>query len=203
MPSDQALVRAILLGDQTAAEALLVRHLDVLRRDARRHEWQLPDGMEVKDALQEFFLKVCAHDFRALAQWQGLTDPAEPSIAPYFRSILRNLLTDLGRTRGPEAGEDDDEAIDALPDDGPGPDDLASRDQWRTALALCIGTTLDARERKVIALKLADHSHEEVATTLAITVANSRVLLNRATRRLKACLAARLRNAGADEAVWE
>ena len=91
MPSDQALVRAILLGDQKAAEALLVRHLDVLRRDARRHDWQLPDGTDVEDALQEFFIKVCANNFRALAQWQGLTDPAEPSIAPYFRSILRDL----------------------------------------------------------------------------------------------------------------
>jgi RNA polymerase sigma factor (sigma-70 family) len=204
MQSDQDLVRATLLGDRKAAEVLLMRHLAVLRRDAHDRDWQLPEGMDVDDALQAFFEKVCANDFRALVQWQGLDDPAGPSIAPCFRSILRNLMTDLGRTRQGEPLDDGfEDEVERLLDDGESPEDIASRDQWRAALALCIGTTLDARERKVIALKLADRSHEEVAAALAITVANSRVLLNRAMKRLKGCLAARLRNAGAGAAVWE
>jgi RNA polymerase sigma factor (sigma-70 family) len=207
MSSDQDLVRATLLGDRKAPEALLLRHLAVLRRDAHDRDWQLPEGMDVDDALQAFFEKVCANDFRALVQWQGLDDPAGPSIAPYFRSILRNLMTDLGRQRQAEPRhdwpDDEPEPFEEIEGETERPDDAVASAQLRAAIAACIATTLKPTQQKVIALHLDDRPHREIAERLGLSVANSRVILNRALEALARCLKARLRNAGAGAAVWE
>jgi RNA polymerase sigma factor (sigma-70 family) len=204
--SDHDLVRAALLGDTRCAEGLLLRYEEALRQEIRAGAWQLRNSVDADDMLQAFFVRVCEKGFRALAQWHGLTDPGITSIEPYFRQIMRNLLRDEGRRRRaiPEDPDDvDDGRESAQVDQGEGPEEIAATRELRLAMAQCIATALNPRQRQVIALHLEDREHAEIAATLGVTEGNSRVLLKRALDALKRCMTARLRNADPARAVRE
>jgi RNA polymerase sigma factor (sigma-70 family) len=201
MPTDQELVRAALLGHRSAVEQLFLRHEPALRRVIHAGAWQLPADMDAEDVLQSFYERVCARGLRALTTWQGLSGPPDAGIEPYFATIVRNLLVDAGRKKLARQPEEPDDGHDEHPDPDPTPDEAGDTATRRAALAQCIASALSPQQRQVIALYLEDRPHAEIATELGISVANSRVLVNRGLAALRACMDKRLRNVRPDGAV--
>lgn len=205
MATDQEIAREILAngpGANTVAGQLLLHHTAGLRRHVMARG--LPPGILLDDVLQDFYFKICRNGFRALAQWQGLTDPGVVSIFPYFCRILDNAVVDAVRRQGRRrevelpGGELHDPE-----DPSPGPGHEVADRQLREALRYCLEFALSETERAVARRYVAGQSHAEIAAALGIEPGNSRVRLHRALQALKRCIESRERNVPGRRGVVE
>ena len=201
---EQALVRALRAGDESAFEALVSAHGPMLMRLALMH---VPSRAVAEEVVQETWLAV----LNGIDRFQERS-----SLKTWITSILLNKA----RTRGERerrvlpfaalrrrADEGRDEP--AVPSrrfqgrrgEQPGawarppvewsqPDELLQSDETRRVLLEAIAA-LPARQREVIALRdISGWSAEEVRNALELSETNQRVLLHRARSRVRAALEA-------------
>jgi len=177
-PSAQALEQLVARsaqGDRAAFrelyQATSAKLYGVALRILRREDW-------AEEVLQECYVNVWRHapDYRP-----GLAAPMT-----WMTSIVRNRCLDWLRRPNPEPL--DDEAVQSIESDNPGP--LAVLEQGRdsAALARCL-RGLEARQRQAIALAFFDGlSHAELARHLREPLGTVKTWVRRGLARLKGCL---------------
>jgi RNA polymerase sigma-70 factor (ECF subfamily) len=171
----EALVARSAQGDRAAFrelyQATSAKLYGVALRILRREDW-------AEDVLQECYVNVWRHapDYRP-----GLAAPMT-----WMTSIVRNRCLDWLRRPNPEPL--DDEAVQNIESDNPGP--LAVLEQGRdsAALARCL-RGLEARQRQAIALAFFDGlSHAELARHLREPLGTVKTWVRRGLARLRSCL---------------
>lgn len=170
---DGALVAAIAAGDQSAARALLDRHLNRLLNVAYRLLGNRDDAEEV---VQDVFLKVWTH----AAKWE----PGRAKFETWMHRVAINLCYDRLRRRK-------ETQVDELPeqaDDRAGPAQVLQDNQ----IALQVRAAMDELpERQKAALTLCHlqgFSNIEAAQIMEISIEAVESLLARARRGLKSKL---------------
>ena len=158
------------------------------RRASRIAYHFLRDGSEADEAVQDAFLKVFSHisSFRDDLPFEV-----------WFTRILINGCLDRQKARRrrarwlapvPEQPYDERPGLEALPDDGPTPEELLLRREQRRHLAAAIGT-LRGRQRTAFLLCHVDgRSPREVGALTGMNESTVRVHLFRAVRKLRALL---------------
>ena len=176
-PPDDQLLRAFLVGDDEAFEALWRRHHEVVHAVVRR---LAADPEDARDLVQRAFLRALGAARRTAAR-RG-ADPID------FRAWLlriavnlsKNLLRDRRRWR---AGPLEEAA--GAPADAPAADEALLRRE-REGLVREAVARLPRRQRQVIALRVdAGLAFAEVARVLGITENAAKVHFHHATRRLR------------------
>jgi RNA polymerase sigma-70 factor, ECF subfamily len=177
-PSAQALellVARSAQGDRAAFgelyQATSAKLYGVALRILRREDW-------AEEVLQECYVSLWRHapDYR----------PALAAPMTWMTSIVRNRCLDWLRRPHPEPL--DDEAVQSIESDNPGP--LAVLEQGRdsAALARCL-RGLEARQRQAIALAFFDGlSHAELARHLREPLGTVKTWVRRGLARLRSCL---------------
>jgi RNA polymerase sigma-70 factor, ECF subfamily len=171
---DQLLARSA-LGDRAAFCALYraaaPKLLGVALRILRREDW-------AEEVLQECYVSIWTHapDYR----------PALAAPMTWMTSIVRNRCLDWLRRPNPEPLED--EALEALASDNPGPLAELERGRDHAALARCL-RGLEAKQRQAIALAFFDGlSHAELAQHLREPLGTVKTWVRRGLARLRSCL---------------
>ncbi len=172
--SDGDLVRRVQVGDLTAFDELVRRHLGRANLLARR---LMQNREDAEDLVQEAFL-------RALDRI-ALFDPAY-AFAPWFGRLLTNLgLNALDRrNRRTTVSADDD-----LPSHTAGPAEVTERAEIRDRVAAAIAT-LPPRQRLIVSWHEVDGlSTQEIADQLEVAPETVRWHLHQARRTLRTVLA--------------
>ena len=135
----------------------------------------LKDGAEAEDVCQEAFVKLWQH--------QNAIDPAK--VRPWLMKVTRNGCLDRIRRRKPT------EEIGDHPGEDPSPGPLA--DSQRSELARWLGQTIAGLAepyRSLVVLRdIHQHSYEEVAAVLELSLVQVKVYLHRARKQLREQLA--------------
>ena len=181
-PSDEALCRAFLAGDEAAFGLLVERHralvLALMRRYAARPE-------DAADLTQQAFLRALESSRRVFSGW-SLSGPT-PFRAWLIRIAL-NLAKNharhglrwrwLERVEAPEAESPGESAHEAL--------ERAERERRVRAAVLA----LPRRQREVLTLRVdGGLGFRDIAGTLGITETNAKVNFHHAVKRLRAQVA--------------
>ena len=168
---DAELVRAIEAGNAPAAEAELCRRFAPrIRLYGLRH---LRDEDRAADLVQAVLLALLQ-----AARAGRIADPER--VDRFMLGTSRNVAARMRETDGRSAG---DAALSAIA----APDEPLERVDAR-ALVRCVGA-LDDRARQVVMLSFnEDRSADEIATMLAISAVNVRVLRHRSIAALRRCL---------------
>jgi RNA polymerase sigma-70 factor (ECF subfamily) len=135
----------------------------------------LRDRGAAEDVTQEVFIKV----WRALPGFDG-----RASMSTWIYTIARNASVSALRARRPQCSLSDPEVMEAVDAINPVPpaDVIVDR-----AALLRLVDQLPTKQRQVITLFYMEaHSHEDVATMLAMPVGTVKTLLHRARARLSA-----------------
>jgi RNA polymerase sigma-70 factor (ECF subfamily) len=171
----ESLLARSALGDQGAFQELYrataPKLFGVALRILRREDW-------AEEVLQECYVSVWLHapDYRS-----SLAAPMT-----WMTSIVRNRCLDW--LRRPRAEPLEDEVLQEIESDNPGP--LAQLEQGRdsAALARCL-RGLEAKQRQAIALAFFDGlSHAELARHLREPLGTVKTWVRRGLRKLKSCL---------------
>ena len=176
-PRDDQLVRAFLVGDDDAFEALWRRHQEVAHAVVRRFA---RDPEDARDLVQRAFLRALTAARRAASR-RG-ADPIDfrAWLLRIAVNLAKNHLRDRRRWRL-EPLELAREAADA----GPAADDALLRRE-RERLVREAVLALPRRQREVLTLRVdAGLAFAEVAQVLGITENNAKVHFHHATRRLR------------------
>lgn len=136
------------------------------------------------DAVQEAF-----HTFLLLPQARSLVDEPEES-ARFLSVIVRNEARNQRRLhRLAQPHNSIDAMSNSLADDLPSADELIARAEEHVRLRGCVDR-LGRVQRAVVTLRMLDEiPGEEVASTLRLSPSHVAVLLHRAKRRLRDCMA--------------
>ena len=163
------------LGDRGAFRALYdataPKLFAVALRILRREDW-------AEEVLQECYVSV----------WRHATEYSASRAAPmtWMTSIVRNRCLDWLRRPNPQPL--DDEQLEALESDNPGPLAELERGRDTAALARCL-RGLDAKQRQAIALAFFDGlSHAELASHLREPLGTVKTWVRRGLARLRNCL---------------
>ncbi len=133
----------------------------------------LRDREAAEDVTQDVFIKV----WRALPGFDG-----RASLSTWIYAIARNASLSALRARRPQSSLSDPEVMDAVEAIDPAPSADAIVDH---AALLRLVDQLPTKQRQVIMLfYMEEHSHEEVATMLAMPVGTVKTLLHRARARM-------------------
>ncbi|WP_341318204.1 RNA polymerase sigma factor [Paraburkholderia sp. IMGN_8] len=181
---EQAIVRRIAAGDQSAFELLMRRHNRRLYRLARA---TLRNDAEAEDALQEAYLSA----YRSIGQFRG-----ECALFTWLSRLVLNEC--LGRLRRyarrqnviPIVNMDTDVNVDAMaaPDAGP-PEAEVARAEMRALLERKLDELPDAFRTVFVLRSVEEMSVEETATCLGIPEATVRSRHFRARSLLRESLA--------------
>jgi RNA polymerase sigma-70 factor (ECF subfamily) len=171
----EQLVARSAVGDRGAFRALYEatapKLFGVALRILRREDW-------AEEVLQECYVSV----------WRHAPEYSASRAAPmtWMTSIVRNRCLDWLRRPNPQPL--DDEALEAVESDNPGPLAELERGRDTAALARCL-RGLEARQRQAIALAFFDGlSHAELAQHLREPLGTVKTWVRRGLRRLKSCL---------------
>jgi RNA polymerase sigma factor (sigma-70 family) len=171
------------LGDRAATAArdesldrLIERHAAAVRRVAALYA---RDGAALEDLLQDVWLAV----WRAMSRFRG--DSSERTFV--LRIAHHRGVTHSVRTKRPLPAELD--ALDALPDPAPEPDERLAVEQDRARLLAAV-RRLPLGLREVVGLRLEGLSDGEIASVVGISPVNVAVRLTRARQALRRLLAA-------------
>lgn len=138
---------------------------------------------EAEEVLQDVFVRL----WRNAASFRG---EASRSMA-WILAIARNRCLEILRRRGVDDGEFDAEAVDALVDEAPTPEQRSVDAEGKRSIAECLGA-LDPLQRQAIELAFYDGlSYREAAERLARPVGTVKSQIRRGLARLKQCLQTR------------
>jgi RNA polymerase sigma factor (sigma-70 family) len=193
LPDDASLVAGVLAGDRQAFAGVYEKYAD------RLHDFafsMLRNPVEAQDCVADAFV--------LMAEKVGqLRDPSR--LRPWLYSVVRNECLRTLRGRGREAH--DDEWLEAMPDQGRGPEDQvadgAVEDELRELVWAAV-EGLNDRDRALIDLHLRQGLEgAELAAAMDVTPSNAYVMLSRARdqveRSLGALLIARRGSSECDE----
>jgi RNA polymerase sigma factor (sigma-70 family) len=181
-PSDEALCRAFLAGDQVAFGTLVERHRALVFALMRRYATRPEDAA---DLAQQAFLRALEASRRVFSRWSP-TGPAP------FRAWLVRIALNLAKNHArkglrwrrmelvevTEATAPDESAQEAL--------ERAERERQVRAAVLA----LPRRQREVLTLRVdGGLGFREIAETLGITETNAKVNFHHAVKRLRAQVA--------------
>lgn len=177
-PDTAALLRALGRGD-TDALAQLYR-----QESAAVYRYALAlagDAGAAADATQDAFV--------ALAEQPGGFDPARGSLGAYLAGIARHALLALWRRQGREA-ETDDEALAALADAGPGPEQQLARQQDLQQLWAALRALPWHQREALVLVDLQGRPYAEAAAIAGCELNTLRTRVLRGRQRLAAALVA-------------
>jgi RNA polymerase sigma-70 factor (ECF subfamily) len=180
-PSDEALCRAFLAGDEAAFGTLVERHRALLFSLVRRYAARPEDAA---DLTQQAFLRALEASRRVLSRWS----PAGPTP---FRAWLVRIALNLGKNHARQgalwrraelvevteaaSGESAQEALERT-------------EQERHVRAAVLA--LPRRQREVLTLRVdGGLGFREIAETLGISETNAKVNFHHAVKRLRAQVA--------------
>ena len=135
----------------------------------------LKDAAEVEDAVQEAFVK--------LWHKQDTIDPVK--IKPWLMRVTRNHCLDRLRRRKPTQEWDDWQT----PDDGHGPAQGLAQEELAARLKHSINGLSEPYRSLVVLRDVQQHSYEEVANVLELSLSQVKVYLHRARKQLREELA--------------
>ncbi len=181
-PSDEALCRAFLAGDEAAFGTLVERHRALVFTLMRRYTARPEDAADLS---QQAFLRALEASRRVFSRWS----PSGP--AP-FRAWLIRIALNLAKNHArqglrwrrmtlvevPEPTAPEESAQEAL--------ERGERERQVRAAVL----TLPRRQREVLTLRVdAGLGFRDIAETLGITETNAKVNFHHAVKRLRAQVA--------------
>jgi len=176
-PIGEIMARCALRDAQAFAQ--LYRHTAgklyaVALRILRREDW-------AEEVLQESFVNI----------WNHVGEYSAQKSAPmtWMTAIVRNRALDwLRRPHQEHGSEDYDLLVEALADDGPGPEQALQSERTARALAECL-KRLSGNQRQSIALAYAHGlSHGELARHLQQPLGTVKTWIRRGLEKLKSCL---------------
>jgi RNA polymerase sigma-70 factor (ECF subfamily) len=135
----------------------------------------LKDAAEAEDACQEAFVKLWHH--------RDAIDPDK--IRPWLMRVTRNQCLDRLRRRRPT----EEWADWQKPDEGPGPSEGLAAQQLGERLKHSINGLREPYRSLVVLRDVQQHSYEEVASVLELSLSQVKVYLHRARKQLREQLA--------------
>jgi RNA polymerase sigma-70 factor (ECF subfamily) len=178
------LLTAARAGSEQARAALLAQLRPWVRGRAQSLLGErLGARVDGSDVAQEVHLRA----WRDFEQFKGQT---VPQFLAWLEAILQNIVTDFRRRHGAEKRDAGAEVVGAalfpgLAGDNTTPSQGAMRNERQTRLAEAV-QRLPENQRLVFQLRLTeDLPFEKIAQRLGVTVGNARVLMVRATERLR------------------
>lgn len=181
-PSDADLVSGVLAGDRQAFAGVYERYADRLYDFAFS---MLRSREEASDCVADSFV--------VMAEKLGqLRDPS--ALRPWLYSVVRNEC--LRALRGRARLAHDDEWLEAMPDQGDGPEQQVERDAVQEELRELVWDAiagLNDRDRSLLDLHLRQGLEgAELAAAMDVSTANSYVMLSRARDQVERALGALL-----------
>lgn len=181
-PDDASLVAGVLAGDRQAFASVYEKYAD------RLHDFafsMLRNPVEAQDCVADSFV--------VMAEKVGqLRDTSR--LRPWLYSVVRNECLRTLRARGREAH--DDEWLEAMPDQGRGPEDQVADDAVQAELRELVWAAVEGlndRDRALIDLHLRQGLEgAELAAAMDVTPANAYVMLSRARDQVERSLGALL-----------
>jgi RNA polymerase sigma-70 factor (ECF subfamily) len=188
--SDEALVGAFLVGEESAFGELWRRHAPTAHAAVRRFARTPEDGA---DLVQRAFLRALEAARRSARLPLRGPFPFRPFILRVALNLAKNHARDEARWRRAPVEAVDGEGLAATSGDGASPPAEASLLRAeRDELVRAAVRGLPRRQREVLTLRVdAGLPFADVAQALGITEGNARVSFHHAARRLRAALAPR------------
>lgn len=173
-----ALLSRCVLQDQQAFEALYeassAKLFGVAVRITRRRDW-------AEEVLQESFVKIWHH--------AGSYDSAKSAPMTWMTAIVRNRALDwLRRPQEVRTSEEQEAMLNAIPDEGPGPEDLVSMAAQARKLHECMQHLSDDQRRSITLAFFNGLSHGELAEKMGKPLGTVKTWIRRGLDRLKGCL---------------
>lgn len=182
LPDDASLVAGVLAGDRQAFASVYERYAD------RLHDFafsMLRNPVEAQDCVADSFV--------VMAEKVGQLRDAS-RLRPWLYSVVRNECLRTLRARGREAH--DDEWLEAMPDQGRGPEEQVADDAVQAELRALVWAAVEGlndRDRALIDLHLRQGLEgAELAAAMDVTPANAYVMLSRARDQVERALGALL-----------
>ena len=185
---DAELVRRFNAGDEDAFVEIVTRHREKMFSVALGH---LRNHADAEEITQDVFI----HAYRGLARFRG-----DSSLSTWLHCIAFNLSRNrygyyFRRHRHETCSfdctlSDDNDATfaDLIASDIPDPAREAANREFLAHVTMCLGK-LNARHREILTLRnLLDHSYEEIAATLGISLGTVKSRLARAREALRGLL---------------
>ena len=170
---DSELVARVAQGDQTAARAIMARHLPKILNLGRR---MLGDQIEAEDVAQDVFVRVWTH----AARWQ----PGQAKFETWLHRVAMNLCYDRLR-RKPAT------ALDKVPepvDHAPGPAAKLFEAQLAGAVNDALKRLPDRQREALVLCHYQGLTNIDAAQIMGVSVEAMESLLSRGRRTLKATL---------------
>lgn len=173
-----ALLSRCALQDQKAFSALYEasapKLFGVAVRITRRRDW-------AEEVLQESFVKIWHH--------AGSYDSAKSAPMTWMTAIVRNRSLDwLRRPQEVRTSEEQEAMLSAIPDEGPGPEDLASLAAQAKTLHECMQHLSEDQRRSINLAFFSGLSHGELAEKMGKPLGTVKTWIRRGLDRLKGCL---------------
>ncbi|WJW74313.1 sigma-70 family RNA polymerase sigma factor [Thiohalobacter sp. IOR34] len=180
--TEQALVAALVAGEEAAARVLL-RVYGPRIRDIAMHRFH-SDESTARELFQQVFLHLYEDDWRRLRQWHG-----RGRLGNYLRTIAHRLMLEQLRQRGREVVDPEPEPYPPI-DEGEHRPELDVQDRW--SLMACLRRALERlslRDRQLVHRRHRQgQSYREIAEAEGMTVNHVGVALLRAEQRLASWL---------------
>lgn len=173
-----ALLSRCVLHDQKAFAALYEasspKLFGVAVRITRRRDW-------AEEVLQESFVKIWHH--------AGSYDSGKSAPMTWMTAIVRNRALDwLRRPQEVRTSEEQEALLSAIPDEGPGPEDLVSLAAEARKLHECMEHLSDDQKRSITLAFFHGLSHGELAEKLGKPLGTVKTWIRRGLDRLKGCI---------------
>ncbi len=176
-----ALLSRCALQDQRAFGALYeassAKLFGVAVRITRRRDW-------AEEVLQESFVKIWHH--------AGSYNSGKSAPMTWMTAIVRNRSLDWLRRpqelRTLRTGEEQEALLSAIPEEGPGPEDLASLAAQARMLHECMEHLSDDQKRSITLAFFHGLSHGELADKMGKPLGTVKTWIRRGLDKLKGCL---------------
>jgi RNA polymerase sigma-70 factor, ECF subfamily len=143
-------------------------------RITRRRDW-------AEEILQESFVSIWHHA-------QGY-DAGKSAPMTWMTAVVRNRALDwLRRPRETEMGEAQEEMLAAIPDEGPGPEELLRQSSDAARLAGCLQQLNEEQRRSITLAFMNGLSHSELAQQLQRPLGTIKTWIRRGLEQLRGCL---------------
>ncbi len=191
-PTDEALVKKYLMGDQYAAEELVSRHTETVQKRCGSFVWQYKGNhSDVEDLTQESFIKVFKylHDF----------DPTQGPFMAWFSRIIHNVCIDWIRQKAKRGVEKtynptdvrDDDSSDLVTIADPNiskADDQLVNQEIQHEIEACLKHLSEKHKEIFILREQEDLSYQEISERLNIELGTVMSRLFHMRKNMTVCL---------------